>query len=248
MTKPLPKHAKAPLGNMLVGAPLDCLSTDILGPLPETTKGNRFILVVSDHFTKWVEIFPVPNFTAKTCADKILNEVIARFGCPYDLHSDQGRNYESDIFKELCRLLEISKTRTSPGHPKGNGQTERFNKTLLQMIRAYLKGQQEEWDSNLGCLAAAYRATIHESTGATPNMLMLGREVRFPAEIIYGSATEQGDSRITNYGDYVNQLCDRMQEAHEIVRKHLGASAKRQKQDYDAKLSFHKYEVGDCVW
>ena len=78
-------------------------------------------------------------------------------------------------------------------------------------------------------------------------MLMLGREVRFPAEIIYGSATEQGDSRITNCGDYVNQLCDRMQEAHEIARKHLGASAKRQKLDYDAKLSFHKYEVGDCM-
>ena len=172
MTKPLPKHAKAPLGNMLVGAPLDRLSTDILGPLPETTKGNRFILVVSDHFTKWVEIFPVPNFTAKICADKILNEVIARFGCPYDLHSDQGRNYESDIFKELCQLLEIRKTRTSPGHPKGNGQTERFNKTLLQMIRAYLKGQQDEWDSNLGCLAAAYRAIIRESTGATPYILL----------------------------------------------------------------------------
>ena len=91
---------------------------------------------MSDHFTKWVEVFAVPDFTAKTCAEKILNEVIARFGCPHDLHSDQGRNYESQIFAELCRLLEIRKTRTTPGNPRCNGQTERFNKTLLRMIKA----------------------------------------------------------------------------------------------------------------
>ena len=166
-----PKHAKAPLGSMPVGAPLDRLATDILGPLPETPRGNRFILVVSDSFTKWVEIFAVPDFTAVTCAERILNEVIGRFGCPYDIHSVQGRNYESHIFAELCHLLEIRKTQTTPGNPRCNGQVERFNRTLVRMIKAYLKGQQREWDRNLVCLAAAYRATPHESTGMTPNLL-----------------------------------------------------------------------------
>jgi hypothetical protein len=84
---------------MPVGGPLDRLSTDILGSLPETEKGNRYILVVNDHFTKWVEIFAVPYQSAVTCANIILNEVIARLGCPLDLHSDQGRNYESNIFQ-----------------------------------------------------------------------------------------------------------------------------------------------------
>ena len=88
---------------MLVGAPLDRLGTDFLGPLPLTSRGNRFILVVTDYFTKWVEIFAVPDQTAVTTAEVILNEVIARFGCPYEIHSDQGRNYESTIFTELCR-------------------------------------------------------------------------------------------------------------------------------------------------
>ena len=100
---------KAPLGKMTVGAPMDRLATDIVGPLPRTPRGNRFILVVTDYFTKWVEVFPIADQTAETCADIILNEVIARYGCPLDLHSDQGRNYESDIFKELCRMLEIRK-------------------------------------------------------------------------------------------------------------------------------------------
>ena len=126
-----------------------------MGPLPETARGNKYILTVTDYFTKWVEIFPVPDFTAITCARIILNEVISRFGCPYDLNSDQGTNYESHIFAELCRILEIRKTRTSPGNPRCNGQTERFNKTLIRMIKAYLKDEQRDWDLYLGCLAAA---------------------------------------------------------------------------------------------
>ena len=81
--KPPPKSLCAPLGEMMVGAPLDRSGTDLLGPLPLTPRGNRHILVVTDYFTKWVEIFAVPDQTAETCAEVILNEVIARFGCPY---------------------------------------------------------------------------------------------------------------------------------------------------------------------
>lgn len=226
---------------------MDRIATDVLGPLPETPRGNKFILVVTDQFTKWVEIFPVPNWTAVTCAEIILNEVIGRWGCPLDLHSDQGKNYESHIFAELCRLLEIRKTRTSAGNPRCNGQTERFNRTLIRMIKAYLKGQQREWDRNLGCLAAAYRAVPHEATGMTPNLLMLGREVRLPAEVMFGSLSSEGEE-IATYGDYVDLLKQRMQHAHDLARKHLSSVAKRQKQTYDAKLSFHKYHEGDLVW
>ncbi len=239
---------KAPLGDMKVGAPMDRLATDIMGPLPETPRGNKFILVVTDHFTKWVEIFPVPDQTAATCADKILNEVIARLGCPYDLHSDQGRNYESRIFAELCALLEVRKTRTSPGHPRSNGQSERFNRTLIRMIKAYLKGQQREWDRNLGCLAAAYRATPNETTGMTPNLLMLGREVRLPAEVMFGSQTTLSGEVVSSYGEYVEHLKERMQQAHQLARQHIQCAGKRQKQDYDAKQFFYQYDPGDLVW
>ena len=151
VTKGPTKHVKAPLGKMPTGAPWDRLSTDILGPLPESNQGNKYIMVVTDHFTKWVEIFALPNQQAETCASVLLNEVISRYGCPYDIHSDQGRNYTSAIFSELCQYLEIRKTRTSPYHPSGNGQCERFNLTLIRMIKAYLKGEQKDWDKHLGC-------------------------------------------------------------------------------------------------
>ena len=227
---------------------MDRLATDILGPLPLTPRGNRYILVVSDYFTKWVEIFPVPDQTAVTCAEIILNEVISRFGCPFELHSDQGRNYESQIFAELCRLLEVRKTRTSPGNPKCNGQVERFNRTLIRMIKAYLRGEQTNWDKWLGCLAAAYRATPHESTGLTPNLLMLGREVRLPAEIIFGSGTTQIGTEVASYGDYVDHLKSKMQQAHDIAREHLHNAALKQKRNHDFKINYNTYHPGDLIW
>ena len=153
------------------------MATDYLGPFPVTPRGNRYILLLTDYFSKYVETIPVPDMTAEVYATKILNEYVARWGCPLSIHSDQGRTYESKMFKELCQMLEIRKTRTSVRNPKGNGQSERFNRTLLRMIRAYLCDEQGEWDLYLGCLAGAYRAAPHETTKMTPNLLTMGREV-----------------------------------------------------------------------
>ena len=132
---------------------MDRLGTDVLGPLPETPRGNKYILVVTDYFTKWVEIFAVPNQTAPTCAEKIVNEVISRFGTPLSIRSDQGRNYEACIFKEMYRLLEVRKTCTSGGNPRCNGLSERFNRTLVRMIKARrgLPGGRRGRNTCAGC-------------------------------------------------------------------------------------------------
>jgi hypothetical protein len=131
------RSPRAKLGDMRTGSPWDRLAMDVLGPLPITSRNNRYILVVADTFSKWTEIFAMPDQTAHTCANLLLNEVIGRFGCSYDLHTDQGRAFESDLIRDLCTLLGIRKTRTSSKHPQGNGQVERFNITLIKMIRAY---------------------------------------------------------------------------------------------------------------
>ena len=248
VNKPLPSKFLAPLGSMPVGSVLDKLSVDMLGPLPKTARANTFILVVVDHFSKWTEIFPVPNEKAETVARVLLNEVICRWGCPLDLHSDQGRNFQSQIFAELCELLEIRKTRTTARHPSGNGLCERFMKTLVSMIKAYLKGQQRNWDLNLGCLAGAFRATPQESTSLTPNLVMLGREVCLPHEVVFGSSTSSRYEMVSSYGSYVRDLQNKLNLAHEITRKHLEKSAQKQKSHYDVKSVFHKYKVGDIIW
>ena len=242
------KVPKAPLGHLNAGAPGDYVATDYLGPLPVTSRGNRYILLLTDHFTKYVEIIPVPDMTAEICAQKILNEFISRWGCPLSVHSDQGRTYKSQVFKQLCRMLEIRKTRTSPRHPQGNGQSERFNRTLLRMVKAYLCGEQKDWDLHLGCLAGAYRATPNESTKLSPNLLTIGREVRLPAELVFSSKNKYDGLDITSYGEYVDQLRQKMQYAHEVARKYLSCSAKRSKEIYDTKISVNQYQVGDVVW
>lgn len=239
---------RAPLGSLRSGAPGDFVATDYLGPFPVTDRGNRYILLLTDHFTKYVEIVAVPDMTAEVCAAKVLNEFISRWGCPLVIHSDQGRTYESKIFSEMCRMLEIRKSRTSVRNPRGNGQSERFNRTLLRMIKAYLCGEQRDWDMHLGCLAGAYRATPNESTKLTPNLLMMGRETRLPAELVFGSIGSYQMQEVTSYGDYVDELRSHMQHAHEVARKHLDAAAKRSSEIYDTKVAVNRYNVGDAVW
>ncbi len=185
--------------------------------------------------------FPIPDQTAVTCANIILTEVIVQFGCPYDLHSDHGRNYESHLFQELCRLLEIKKAITLVCNPRGSGQAERFNRTLMRMVRSYLQGEDTEWDQNLGCLAAAYRAT--------PNILMLGREVRVLAEIIYFfSGTKLSGEVVATYGDCVSHLRDWMQRAHDVAREHLKQQANWHRECADARKPLALYATGDLVW
>ena len=206
------------------------------------------MLVISDQFSKWAEFLPVPDQTARVCAKLIFDEIICRWGCPLSIHSDQGSSYESEVFKELCQLLEVRKT-SSVRRPQGNGQVERLNRSLLGMIRAYLCGEQTDWDLHLPCLAFAYRSSPHESSGMTANLLMTGREARLPAELAFTSGTSiNHGEKVTSYGEYVETLKNKMQRAHEIARKHLHVASKRNKELYDTKVSINKYSEGVLVW
>ena len=112
------------------GVPFERVHIDFMGQLPETTQGNSNILVLVDQFLKWVEIIPLPSQTAEETARAAVNEVFTRFGCPFTIHSDQGRNFESALFKSICRTLHIHKTRTTPYRPSANGlsqQNDRAN-------------------------------------------------------------------------------------------------------------------------
>ena len=123
-----PKRPKirGPMAQYNVGAPMERLAADILGPLPASDSGNKYLLIVADYFTKWTEAFPIQNQEASTVAEKIVNKVVCRFGVPLSIHSDQGRNFESTVFTEMCHFLGIKKTRTTPFHPQSDGMVERL--------------------------------------------------------------------------------------------------------------------------
>jgi transposase InsO family protein len=242
------KTSRAPLNTYRVGAPMDRLSSDILGPFPVSERSNRYILVVMDNFSKWVEAYPIPDFTAETVARTIVYEFISRFGNPLEIHTDQGRNYESGLFQEMCKMLDIHKTRTTPYHPSSNGAVERFNQTLVHMISAYVDKVQSNWDENLPLLTAAYRSTVHESTNFTPNMLMLGREVHLPIELLVSGLPNDVSDAPAGTSQYVMDLKKRMTDVFHHAREHLGKTAEGQKKRYDTRIAKNNYQAGNMVY
>ena len=245
-TKSGPWQKKARLGHVVVGNPLERVAVDILGPVPETENGNQYILVVTDYFTKWVEAFPLRDHPASTVAEVLMEQFISRFGVPKQIHSDQGREFESKLMAELCKLLKIKKTRTTPYNPKSDGLVERFNRTVKQMLTMLVADAQNDWDDHLPYVMMAYRASIHESTKCTPNLLMLNREVNLPIDLMVGSPSEdEGPVCPVEYVEWVRLATE---EAFEFVRKNLRLSALRQKQYYDQGCGEPQFHPGQSVW
>lgn len=168
------------------------MALDILGPLPRSDKSNRYILIIGDYFMKWMEGIAIPDQEAQTVADAVLKEVFCRLGIPRQLHSDQGRNFESNLLEQMCSTLGIDKTRTSPLRPQSDGMVERFNHTLEAMLTMFVAEHQRDWDDHLPLMMMAYRATKHDmySTGCSPNKMMFGREVEVPIDLPYGLPLE----------------------------------------------------------
>jgi hypothetical protein len=117
-----------------VSRPLQRIAMDIVCPFPEIRRGHWYILVIGDYFTKWKEAFPIKDMEAATAAKHLVDEVICRLGVPTTIHTDQGKNFDSALIKEICELLGIKKTRTTPYHPQSDGLVERFNRTLVGML------------------------------------------------------------------------------------------------------------------
>jgi len=132
-----------------VGAPFERVAVDIAGPFPESDRGNRYVLVAMDYFTKWPEVYAIPNQDASTVPDVLVNNFFCRFGVPMEVHSDQGRNFESRLVREILEQLGVRKTRTTPLHPQSDGMAERYVKTIEEHLRKVVSRHQRDWDERL---------------------------------------------------------------------------------------------------
>ncbi|GFO31467.1 Pol polyprotein [Plakobranchus ocellatus] len=243
---PTPRH---PLTLCHASYPMERVHLDFLGPLPKTKSGNEYVLMIVDQFTKWVGCIPLPSQTAEVTATAIVREFFSRFGCPLQIFTDQGRNFESGLFKSLCTALHIRKYRTTPYHPSSNDQVERYNRTLLNAVRCYLNGRQDRWDECVAQIASALRASVNRTTGYTPNRLMLGREVNTPLELMFAppqAVQPMGGGPLVDA--YVSHLIDDIQQSYSQARETLKSTQLRMKSDYDIKARVVQYSAGDAVY
>jgi hypothetical protein len=172
-----------------------------------------------------------------------VKEFISRFGVPLELHTDQGQNFDSDLMKRLSELMGWAKTRTTPYHPSSNGLAERFNRTVLQMMRCFVSQNQEDWGEHLPLLAGAYRSTPHTSTGFTPNRLMLAHEVHLPQEVMLGLLSAD-----QNKIQYLEKLRSSMKKYEEMARENLKSASIGQKRLHDLRVYERSYDIGDLVY
>ena len=238
---------QGPLQPLPCGEPWERLSIDITGPHPRSRRGHIYILTVMDGFTKFVEAIPMANQEATSVARALVETVIVRYGAPLQILTDQGTNFEGNLFRELCRLLGIDKLRTSSYHPSCNGLIERFHRTMNAMLGKVISSHQRDWDEVLPHVLAAYRASLHEATGFTPNYLMFGRETRAPIDLVYGRPP--GGERVdATYSSYSRDFAERMESSYRLVREHLRVAAERRKRNYDLKVRPAEFAPGDRVW
>ena len=168
-----PTNKRAPLVNIVTTYPLELVCMDCLKLEPAKGVGN--VLVINDHSTKYAS-----NQTTKTMAESFYEHSIAHYRIPTYKHSDQGAHFESEIIKELCKLVGMSKSRTSPHHPMGILIPERFNRNLLNMLGSLDPEKEKDWKKYLPSLIYVYNCTKHETTKISPHQLMLGQKPKLP--------------------------------------------------------------------
>ncbi|RXN36126.1 NYNRIN-like protein [Labeo rohita] len=241
-----PNH-RAPLQRRGVTFPWSDLQIDWVGPLPRSTRGNKYFLTVVCQFTKWVECLPAPNDTAQTTAYLLMNHIFSRFGLPLKVNSDRGTHFTAEIMQQIWKLLGIHAQLHISHHPISSGQVERSNQTVVSMLRKYVSANQKDWDVKLPLVLMAIRATPNESTGVSPFELMTGRLMTLPLHLLY----QPGDSNlVTAYTthQYLDELRRHLRSTFAFAQQRLQKSAEGQKAYYDRKASHAELDVGDKVW
>ena len=237
---------RAHLQNFRAGARMERVHMDILGPFPVSDAGNRYILLMIDQFTKWVEIHAIPDQSAEATAKTAVDQFFSRFGAPLQIHTDQGKNFDGHLMKALCKLYRVAKTRTTPYHPCSNGQVERYNRLLLQLIRCFRAKREKTWDQDLQILAGAIRSMKNRSTGFSANMMMFAEEVFQPVDVLFGGPMRE-EGTVEPVG-YIQQLRETLKMVYSLASAKLRSQMQYQKRNYDLKAQQHHYEVGDFVY
>ena len=184
---------------------------------------------MTDHFTRYAQAYITSNQKASTVAKTLWDQFFVHYGFPEKILSDQGRNFESKLLKELCTLAQIKKMRTTPYRPEGNGSCERFNRTLISMLGTLPEEFKAEWVNHVNTLTYAYNCTRSNATGFSPYYLLYGRNPLLPIDIEFGVITPDLTEVVTL--KYVHRLQKKLEYAFKKAADFRWKEAQRLKKE-----------------
>lgn len=221
--------------------PFQRLALDIVGPMPESTGGYRYILTFQDDLTKYFGGFPLKTDDSESIAQGMVNNIVLQYGLPESILTDRAQNFLSDLMTKVFKLLGINRLSTSPYHPESNGSLERQHKVLKAMLRAYSDKDNTNWPDFIPFAVFVINTTVNRASGFTPFSLLYGYKMTVPTNL------KRKPDPVYTYEDYYTNLRYKLQLSHELAREHLIESKYDNKENYDQHSKPHSYNVGDKI-
>ncbi|UYV74185.1 hypothetical protein LAZ67_11002341, partial [Cordylochernes scorpioides] len=223
--------------------PFERIGIDFVGPLPSTKNRKKWIIVLTDYYTRYAETRAVSEATVKEVSKFLVEDIFLRHGAPQYLISDRGSQFTSNLMKEVMKTCKIKHCFTTSYHPQTNGLTERLNRTLINMLSMYVNTDQKNWDEILPFITHAYNTTIQETTGYSPFFLMFGRE---PTSLL-DDRNISVDIDKDDYDEYIEHHLDKINRTRKLVINNTIKTQERMKKNYDKKHMERSYEPGELV-
>ena len=242
MQRKPPKQRLGLMASSPPSAPWHTVAMDFAGPYPPSRRGNAYVLVFVDQFTKWVEMVPTRDQTAITVVRAFYERILCRVGCPVRLLSDNGPQFKSALVETLCSYFGIRKIYSSAYYPQGDGYAERMMRTMNNSLAVLSRADPFDWDSHLAGLQFAYNTTEHEGTHASPFELNTGRIARLP-----GETPLRMDLADTEPLRYLKRLRNVIAEAQRKAREAVQGYWSRMKRQFDKHRRDVCLNVGDYV-
>jgi len=229
---------------MIAEQPFQIVGLDHVGPLHKTKDGYQYLIVAQDYFTKWPIVKPTKTTNTDEALKFVFEEIYTIYGKPQQLITDQGTAFTSELWKTTMKKWKINHTPTTAANPQANGQVERFNQTLVKMLRKKLGARKNQWDQKLPGLLMDYRASVQATTEKTPAELLYGYRMKLPIEAKYPIPIDE----------LMDEPRDRFQQLEDLHHKRIEAAEliKKKQEKVKAKMEANKglatpFEVGDLV-
>ncbi|UYV68139.1 hypothetical protein LAZ67_5003162, partial [Cordylochernes scorpioides] len=223
--------------------PFERIGIDFVGPLPSTKRRRKWIIVLTDYYTRYAETKAVSEATVKEVSTFLIEQIFLRHGAPRFLISDRGSQFTSNLMKEVMKMCKVKHCFTTSYHPQTNGLTERLNRTLINMISMYVNTDQKNWDEILPFVTHAYNTTIQETTGYSPFFLLFGRK---PMSLL-DDDNMPIDNNMNDYDEYIENCLDKIARTRQVVINNTEKTQERMKRNYDKKHNERIYEPGHLV-